>query len=340
MKCNQCGSNFEGKFCSNCGAQGSERSAATTQEKSNFQTNNMAPMKAKKPVYKKWWFYLIVIFVVIGIIGNMGGNDGDSSTSNTKGDVSSNNSTNKSDNTKSDTSSNNNINKSDSTKKSEKIKVTVTDFSTMSQEQIQSWAEANKVICKISEDYSDTVEAGSFISQSKNANEEISEGDTIKVIFSLGKKPSIEYLNALAKAKSYSDMMHMSKQAIYQQLTSEYGEKFPADAAQYAVDNLKADYNANALAKAENYSETMNMSKLGIYQQLISEHGEKFTTDEAQYAVDNLKADYNANALAKAKSYSEMMKMSKQAIYDQLISEYGEKFTAEEAQYAIDNLND
>lgn len=33
-----------------------------------------------------------------------------------------------------------------------------------------------------------------------------------------------EYRNALKKAKSYSDLMNMSKQAIYDQLTSEYGE--------------------------------------------------------------------------------------------------------------------
>lgn len=60
-----------------------------------------------------------------------------------------------------------------------------------------------------------------------------------------------EYKSALKKAKSYSDMMHMSKKAIYDQLVSEYGEKFPADAAQYAIDNLDADYKANALEKAK-----------------------------------------------------------------------------------------
>ena len=50
---------------------------------------------------------------------------------------------------------------------------------------------------------------------------------------------SKEYRNALAKAKSYSDTMHMSKQAIYDQLTSEYGEKFTPEEAQYAIDNLE-----------------------------------------------------------------------------------------------------
>lgn len=47
-----------------------------------------------------------------------------------------------------------------------------------------------------------------------------------------------EYASALNKAKSYSDMMHMSKQGIYDQLTSEYGDKFTQDEADYAVAHL------------------------------------------------------------------------------------------------------
>lgn len=162
-----------------------------------------------------------------------------------------------------------------------------------------------------------------------------------EVVPSQKPEPSVptEYLSALRKAESYSDMMHMSKAAIYDQLTSEYGEKFSAEAAQYAVDNIAADWNANALAKAESYSDTMHMSKAGIYDQLISEYGEQFTAEEAQYAVDNLVADWNANALAKAKSYQETMNMSPAAIRDQLASEYGEQFTLEEADYAIAHLN-
>lgn len=101
-------------------------------------------------------------------------------------------------------------------------------------------------------------------------------------------KPSIEYQNALKKAESYSKIMYMSKKAIYNQLTSEYGEKFSADAAQYAIDNLNADYKANALAKAKSYQKTMNMSKSAIYDQLISVYGEQFTEEEAQWAIDHL----------------------------------------------------
>lgn len=97
-----------------------------------------------------------------------------------------------------------------------------------------------------------------------------------------------EYKNALRKAKVYSDMMHMSKAGIYDQLTSEYGEQFSPEAAQYAMDNLKADWNKNALEKARTYQESMAMSPDAIYDQLTSEYGEQFTAEEAQYAVDNL----------------------------------------------------
>lgn len=44
--------------------------------------------------------------------------------------------------------------------------------------------------------------------------------------------------NALAKAKSYRDGMHMSNAAIRKQLVSEYGEKFTATEADYAMREL------------------------------------------------------------------------------------------------------
>ena len=82
--------------------------------------------------------------------------------------------------------------------------------------------------------------------------------------------------------------MHMSKAGIYDQLTSEYGEGFSAEAAQYAIDNVQADWKANALEKAKQYQENMNMSPSAIWDQLVSEYGEKFTEKEADYAIENL----------------------------------------------------
>ena len=209
--------------------------------------------KNKKPIYKRPWFIVIVLFIIIGVIGEMGDDEPSSVDSG----------------------------------------ITV---------------------------------QGQEITQNSNIEEKVEEN------------VPTEYKTALKKAKIYSDTMNMSKAGLYEQLVSEYGEKYTAEASQYAIDNLEADWKENALKKAKTYSSTMNMSKAGVYDQLISEYGEKFTSEEAQYAIDNVQADWKENALKKAKTYQESMAMSPSAIYDQLVSEYGEKFTAEEAQYAIDNL--
>ena len=97
-----------------------------------------------------------------------------------------------------------------------------------------------------------------------------------------------EYRSALAQAESYGETMHMSKQGIYDQLISEYGGQFTAEEAQYAIDNLQADYKANALEQAKSYQETMDMSHEAIRDQLVSEYGGQFTQEEADYAVANL----------------------------------------------------
>ena len=98
----------------------------------------------------------------------------------------------------------------------------------------------------------------------------------------------VEFKSALNKAKSYSNSMHMSKAGVYNQLTSEYGEKFSPEAGQYAIDNVDADWKENALFKAKTYQESMDMSPESVRDQLSSEHGENFTQEEADYAVENL----------------------------------------------------
>lgn len=93
---------------------------------------------------------------------------------------------------------------------------------------------------------------------------------------------------ALKSAQTYSDTMHMSKQGIYDQLTSDAGDKFDDASAQYAVDHVKADWNKNALKAAESYQKDQNMSPKAIRDQLTSDAGDKFTQDQADYAVSHL----------------------------------------------------
>lgn len=97
-----------------------------------------------------------------------------------------------------------------------------------------------------------------------------------------------EYKSALKKAQIYSDKMHMSKDGIYDQLTSEYGEQFDEKAATYAIKHVDANWKENALAKAKEYQQEMSMSKEAIRDQLTSEYGEQFTQEQADYAVEHL----------------------------------------------------
>lgn len=97
-----------------------------------------------------------------------------------------------------------------------------------------------------------------------------------------------EYKSALAQADTYASTVHMSKAGLYDQLTSDYGGQFSKKAAQYAIDNVQADWNANALAKAKSYQDTMHMSPAAIHDQLTSSYGEKFTTKQADYAIAHL----------------------------------------------------
>ena len=136
---------------------------------------------------------------------------------------------------------------------------------------------------------------------------------------------------ALRQAKSYYKNMHMSKQGIFDQLTSDF-DQYSEEDAQYAVDHLKANYKKAALKQAKSYYKNMHMSKQGIYEQLSSEMGEKFTPEEAQYAIDNSNFDYNKAALKQAKSYQKNMAMSPDANNNQLISGTGERTTEKQYQ--------
>ena len=221
------------------------------------------------PIYKQWWFWVIIGVVVLAGFGTTATKTGqDPSTTDTLTPPA-----------------------SDPTELecAEEEKVTIIDFSTMGANDIAKWAQDNDLEYKVGDaQYSDTVARESVLSQSISAGESVCKGTTIVVSYSLGKEPTVEQKNALAKAQSYSELMNMSKASIYRQLTSEYGEGFSAEDAQYAIDNLNADYKANALAKAKSYQENMHMSKSKIYEQLTSEYGEGFTAEEAQYAIDNL----------------------------------------------------
>lgn len=99
--------------------------------------------------------------------------------------------------------------------------------------------------------------------------------------------------NALAQAKqaiSYLRSSHMSKQGLYDQLTSEYGAKLSTPEANAAIAKIDPFINWNNLAvlSAQSYRNSVNLTGQALLDQLISEHGAKFTPEQAQYGIDHI----------------------------------------------------
>ncbi len=184
----------------------------------------------KPPIYKQWWFWLIIGVVIIGIIvGIVVG-----------------------------------VSKKDDT---ETTKATSTTASTTAESTTES-----------------TTATTSTTKGQTTQAQSTTEGTTAETTESEDDKES-RFNYALEKARSLSDLMHLSKQGIYNELVSPGGEKLKADAAQYAIDHLKTNYKVNALTKAQEYSMD-GLDEDEVYNKLVNE--DLFTESEADYAVSHM----------------------------------------------------
>lgn len=231
--------------------------AETNDKKERTGENAVVRSNTKKPVYKKVWFWIVIAVILIFLIGSCSGGKGGTQGSQDAA-------------VESITAAYNGHTNAGTVVNSDSDFEVYTVDSNGSKKEVDGWSVAKEK----------TIKAG------KTTKVTIEYEGMSTVVEIAGDVP-IEWENALAKAQTYSDTMYMSKQGIYRQLTSEV-EGFDDDAAQYAIDNVEADWNANALAKAQDYQETMHMSKDAIYKQLTSKYGERFTKSQAQYAIDNL----------------------------------------------------
>lgn len=74
MKCEQCGTEFEGKFCPECGAKAPDAATAESvpvqqPKKQAVPVGANSPVKKKKkPIYLSWWFFLVVIAAVVVVV--------------------------------------------------------------------------------------------------------------------------------------------------------------------------------------------------------------------------------------------------------------------------------
>lgn len=149
---------------------------------------------------------------------------------------------------------------------------------------------------------------------------------------------TMEQKNAYKSAQSYLKFSAFSREGLIHQLSSEYGDGYPEDVAEFVVEQLGIDWNEQAVKSAESYLKYSAFSKEGLKEQLTSEYGEQFTEDEADYAVNNIDVDWKEQAVKSAESYLKYSAFSRQGLYDQLTSQYGEQFTSEEAEYAVQQV--
>lgn len=83
MFCTSCGKEISNdiKFCPYCGKPVNSNNINSNQGTYTY-TAPIKNQKKKKPFYLKWWFILIVVFLLIGIIGAIGGSGSKNETGN------------------------------------------------------------------------------------------------------------------------------------------------------------------------------------------------------------------------------------------------------------------
>ncbi|MCS5733785.1 Ltp family lipoprotein [Herbiconiux daphne] len=95
--------------------------------------------------------------------------------------------------------------------------------------------------------------------------------------------------SAVRSAQSYLSFSAFSRVGLTQQLTSEYGEGFTPEDAEFAIAYLESagavDWNQEAAESAKSYLDLQGFSRDGLYEQLTSEYGEGFTPDQANFGL-------------------------------------------------------
>lgn len=95
-------------------------------------------------------------------------------------------------------------------------------------------------------------------------------------------RKQLEYGNAIDCAQDYVDLMAFSRQRLISQL--EY-EGYSNEAAIYAVDNIRVDWNSECAECVQDYLNFMSFSRQGLYDQLAYEG---FTDEQIQYGLNQV----------------------------------------------------
>lgn len=75
MKCSQCGAQVDGDFCPYCGATSETKAEEIVNEQpiiAHYNNTVNTVVKPQKPIYKKWWFWVIIVVVAINVFNRLG----------------------------------------------------------------------------------------------------------------------------------------------------------------------------------------------------------------------------------------------------------------------------
>ena len=252
MKCPNCATETNAKFCENCGTAIETAGEQTTAT----QQTTAAPMmqvSKKKPLFKKWWFWVIIVVVLIGIF-NMPDSDKDE-TKETGGSASS--------ISKIESNADSQSKIAETNKPVEKVEVpTATTGQKNALKKAKSYLEYTAF------SYDGLIGQLEFEKFSKE--EAVYGADNCRADWNA---------QAVAKAKNYLKNSAFSYEGLIGQLEF---EKFTSEQAKHGADNCGADWKEQAVKKAASYLKISSFSRQKLIDQLIFE---KFTQEQAEYGA-------------------------------------------------------
>ena len=269
--------------------------------------------KIKKPIFKRWWFWAIIVVIVLAAIGSQVGEDpvdGSNSPAVSESPVP--------EKVEVDSPTTNENSEVDS-----EIKSTFSTFCDTSYISVSPRGDRTTVSI-----YDPTVVLP--IQDAKSSGVAPDNWEEIK--------------SSLVELSGTGPLLQGTTQEVIYLMAAEAGEIYLTIADGSVLFDVFEDVDLdsqphemtlgekNALEKAADYLEFTSFSYTGLIDQL---EYEGFTTDEATFAADNCGADWNEQAALKAQSYLDFTSFSRQGLIDQLLYE---GFTQAQAEYGVSSV--
>lgn len=227
------------------------------------------PQPEKKPIHKKWWFWLVAVLLLVGLIQALGEDGGESTTAPTTEATA----------TEAPSSAETEEARPDEPAPTieevdEVALVDIPNVTGMSASEAQSELEA----LGFTVTHSGESEA-EVLSTSPDAGTEAEEGSAVTLTVQEAPKLTMGQQNAIRSGEQYLDFTAFSRQGLIEQL--EY-EDYSTEDATFAVDHIDPDWNEQAAKSAQSYLDFTSFSRQGLIDQLIYEG---FSKEQAEFGV-------------------------------------------------------